>query len=65
MAKIHAIIARSDWGSLTAYRLLVARDVGEYAWDVLWEAGHDLGLAPIGRAAERILRAGVAQCISS
>ena len=65
MARIHAIVARSDWGALAAYRVLVARDVGEYCWDALREAGHDLGLAPIGRAAERILRAGVQRCTSS
>jgi sarcosine oxidase subunit alpha len=56
LAKIHVIISREDWGRLPAYRLLVQRELGEYAWEVIREAGESLGLIPFGLASERLLR---------
>jgi len=56
LAKVHVIILREDWGRLPAYRLLVGRDLGEYAWEVLREAGEHLGLVPFGLAAAGLLR---------
>lgn len=58
LAKVHAIISREDWGQLPAYRLLVGREHGEYAWDVIRDAGASLGLVPFGQAAARLLRGG-------
>lgn len=56
LAKVHAIIHREDWGQLPAYRLLVGREHGEYAWDAIRTAGESLGLIPFGLAAARLLR---------
>jgi sarcosine oxidase subunit alpha len=56
LAKVHAIISREDWGELPAYRLLLAREVGEYGWEVIRDAGASLGLVPFGLAAARLLR---------
>jgi len=58
LAKIPVIISREDWGWLPAYRLLVQRELGEYAWEVIRGAGESLGLIPFGLAAERLLRGG-------
>ena len=58
LATIHVVILRQDWGRLPAYHLLVQREVGEYSWDVIRQAGARLGLVPFGLAAERRLRRG-------
>lgn len=58
LAKVHVIIHREDWGQLPAYRLLLGRELGEYGWDVIRQAGASLGLVPFGLAAERLLRRG-------
>jgi heterotetrameric sarcosine oxidase gamma subunit len=58
LAKIHAVVLRRDWGGLTAFSLLVPRELGEHAWETLREAGEEFGLVPFGVAAERLLRGG-------
>ncbi len=58
LAKVHAIIHREDWRRLPAYHLFLEREHGEYGWEVILEAGANLGLVPFGRAAERLLRGG-------
>jgi glycine cleavage system aminomethyltransferase T len=55
LAKCHAIVARRDVSGLLAYRIFVMRDVGEFVWDALMEAGRGRGLAPIGTEAWRAL----------
>ncbi len=55
LAHVHAIVLRLD-GDLPAFRILVAREYGEFVWTALRDAGHDLGLTPIGAAARARLR---------
>ena len=50
-AKIPALIVRRDVAALPSYELYVSRDYGDYAWDVLFEAGREFGIAPLGRLA--------------
>lgn len=57
-SRVRVTLIRLDHPTLPAYRLLVAREYGEFLWHTLGEVGHDLGLAPIGAAAhERLLAA--------
>lgn len=56
LANVHSIVLREDWGSLPAYRLLLQRELAEYAWGAIREAGASFGLIPFGLAAERLLR---------
>jgi heterotetrameric sarcosine oxidase gamma subunit len=51
LAHVHAIVLRADLGTadqILGYWLLVARNYGEYLWDAVMHAGHDLGLVPFG-----------------
>jgi len=57
LARVHVIAWRETHPDLPSYLLLVARDVAEYAWDLLLDAGDD-GVTRFGTAAERILRRG-------
>jgi len=50
LALVHAIVLRWD-GRLPAFRIMVAREYGEFVWDSLRDAGHDLGLTLVGAAA--------------
>ena len=50
LARVHAIVLRWD-GRLPAFRIMVAREHGEFVWDSLRDAGHDLGLTLVGAAA--------------
>ncbi len=50
LARVHAIVLRLD-GRLPAFRILVAREHGEFVWESLRDAGHDLGLTLVGAAA--------------
>lgn len=50
-AKVRAVIVRDDLGPLPSYLLLIPRDVAEYLWEAILEAGHEVGLAPVGVAA--------------
>ena len=54
-AKVPALLARRDRSGLPSYWLCVSRDYGEYVWDVLFEAGRELDIAPIGLSAWRAL----------
>ena len=58
LARVAVTLQRQDWGSLRTYLLLFNRDVGEYAWDALLEAGAGLGLTPFGHAAAQTLGRG-------
>lgn len=55
-AQVHAIILRKDWGQLPAYTVLLGREHGEYGWEVIQQAGANLGLVPFGLAAARLVR---------
>jgi len=51
LARVHAIILRLDQATLPGYRVLVPREYGDFVWRSLIDAGHDLGLTPVGAAA--------------
>ena len=57
VARVKALVVRADAGGLPAWRVLGGRAVGAYVWDILMEAGAELGIAPIGAAALRELEA--------
>lgn len=47
VAKVPGLVVRSDRGGLPAYRLFVSWAYGGYLWETLWDAGRDLGVAPM------------------
>lgn len=51
LAKVRAIVVRDDLDPLPSYLVLVPRDVAEYVWGAVLEAGREVGLAPVGAAA--------------
>lgn len=51
VAKINQLVIRRDLGALPSFALVGARSMGEYLWGVLWEAGEEWDIAPIGLAA--------------
>jgi heterotetrameric sarcosine oxidase gamma subunit len=51
LSRVHAIVLRLDHPELPAFRLVVGRELGEFAWHLLAAAGGDLGLVPLGAAA--------------
>jgi aminomethyltransferase len=61
VARVHATVARLDRPAVPTFRLLVAREYGASAWEALHEAGHDLGLIPVGADARGRLDAGSAE----
>lgn len=57
LARVHAIVMRLDHATLAAFRVLVAREYGEFLWHTLLDAGHDLGLTLVGATAlARLIR---------
>lgn len=58
LAEVYAIIIRSDMGQLSSFQICVGRDFGAYVWEALLEAGHGLGVTPIGVIALRQLAGG-------
>jgi glycine cleavage system aminomethyltransferase T len=50
VARVPATIIRYDRMDLRTYEILVARDLGEYLWDALLDAGAPLGVRPAGAA---------------
>ena len=59
LSGVQAILVRADFGDVPCYRIFVSRDLGEFVWDVLTEAGSSEGLTPFGVDALRLLREGV------
>ncbi len=58
LSGVQAILVRADFGDVPCYSIFVSRDLGEFAWDVLTEAGSSEGLTPFGVDALRLLREG-------
>ena len=56
LSGVQAILVRADLPGIPSYRIFVSRDLGEFAWDVLTEAGSHEGLTPFGIEAQRLLR---------
>jgi len=44
-AKIKTLIARYDAGDMPVYYLHVDRPLGQYFWEVVWDAGQEFGIA--------------------
>jgi len=61
LARVHATLIRLDRppAPTPAFRALVAREYGASVWETAVEAGHDLGLVPVGAAARARLDAPV------
>lgn len=57
LARVHAILLRLDRPALPVVRVLVPRESGDFVWHALGDAGRELGLTPIGRAAHARLTA--------
>lgn len=57
LGRVRAIIVRLDLARVPAFRVMVAREYGEFVWNGLCDAGHDLGLTPVGAAARAMLGA--------
>jgi sarcosine oxidase subunit alpha len=62
LAGVHALLLHADraYGQaegppLPAYELYVTRDVAEFVWDALMDAGREYGIAPVGLQAYRSL----------
>jgi heterotetrameric sarcosine oxidase gamma subunit len=55
VAGVHAVLLRADLGELPAYEIYVTRDVAEFVWDTLLDAGREYGLTPLGLSAYRAL----------
>ena len=51
VAKSRQLTLRHDMGEIPAYSLIGARSLGAYIWETILEAGHDLGIIPIGQSA--------------
>lgn len=51
VAQVAATLLRRDRQGVPAFEILVARDLGEYLWDVLLDAGAPLQARPVGAAA--------------
>jgi glycine cleavage system aminomethyltransferase T len=50
VARVPATIIRFDRLGVPAYEILVARDLGEYLWDALLDAGAPIGARTVGMA---------------
>jgi heterotetrameric sarcosine oxidase gamma subunit len=48
LAHTHVTVLRQDLSGVLTYVLLVAREHGEFLWDVLMHAGHESGMVPFG-----------------
>lgn len=59
VAEVYGALVRWDQGHGPGYNLYVAREYGVYVWEVLWEAGDEFDVAPVGVAARRKLVGGV------
>ena len=58
LAKVAALVVRQDLdGGVPAYEVYVARDLGEYVWEAVLDAGAEFGIAPCGWTAYGRLRA--------
>ena len=54
-AEVHGTLLRHDLGDLPRYDLYFSRDLGEYMWDALVEAGAPHGVVPFGLEALSLL----------
>ena len=55
LAKTPQLIIRRDIGELPAFSIIGVRSFATYVWETIMEAGHELGITPIGQAAIQAL----------
>jgi sarcosine oxidase subunit alpha len=56
LAGVHALLLYADLGTLPSYEIYVTRDVAEFVWETLLDAGREYGIVPIGFLAYRSIR---------
>jgi len=56
VARVQALLVRTDVSSVPAWLLFVSRDYGEYFWESVLSAGHEFAIRPFGIAAQRWLK---------
>ncbi len=56
-AEVHGTLVRTDQGPLLSYDLFFTRELGEYLWEAMFEAGDEFGVAPVGLEATDRLQA--------
>jgi glycine cleavage system aminomethyltransferase T len=52
---VQCIVLRLDLGNLTGYQIYFERAYGEYMWDIIFHAGKEFGMIPVGSAAMSLL----------
>ena len=52
---VPTILLRKDLGSILAYELYFERAYAEYVWDAVFNSGKELGIAPVGSSAMKLL----------
>ena len=50
-AEVQAMLLRRDVNGIAMYQLYASREFGEYLWEVLIEAAHEVGGGPVGTQA--------------
>jgi sarcosine oxidase gamma subunit len=56
LAKTPQLIIRRDIGELPAFSIIGVRSFATNVWEPVIEAGYELGITPIGKAAVQALR---------
>lgn len=56
IAEVHCTLVRLDTANLPAYSLYFGREYGDYMWESLFEAGHNISITPSGTEAMAIIR---------
>jgi len=52
---VPTILLRNDIGILLAYQLYFERAYAEFVWDIIFEAGKEMGATPVGTSATKLL----------
>ena len=58
MANVPVMVVRTDSNDQLCYQLFVSRDLGEFLWDAIMDAGHEWVIVPFGEEALGHLREG-------
>ena len=56
LAELYVVVVRCDDAGQLSYEVYVERSYGEFLWDAMLEAGHELGVGPVGVEAMKLLR---------
>ena len=55
LAELYVMVVRCDDVGPPSYEVYVERSYGEFLWDAMLEAGHELGIGPVGVEALKLL----------